>query len=116
ASRLLSGHDLEQQYRPGEAAHREEATTGQQRNEPTPPDRLQSGTDAKKIEAARRIAFSSASRLFSARSRRISSDSADVTPGRAPSSMSACATQRRNDSRAIPSWAPTATDAAVTDP
>jgi len=54
--------------------------------------------------------------LFSALSRRISSASALVTPGRAPSSISAWATQRRSVSRETPSWAPTAKLAAVTEP
>jgi len=58
----------------------------------------------------------SRSRLFSALSRRISSASALVTPGRAPSSLWAWATQRRNVSREIPNWAPTAKLAAVTEP
>src|SRR5665647_1327752 len=76
----------------------------------------ESSSPAKKIEAARKIAFASPRRLFSARSRRISSLSAVLTPGRAPASTSAWETHRRRLSRATPSWAPTATLASVTDP
>jgi hypothetical protein len=56
------------------------------------------------------------SRLTSALSRRISSASAVVTPGRMPWSTWAWTTQRRSVSRETPNWAPTAKLAAVTEP
>ncbi|SMX90021.1 hypothetical protein BLIN9172_02430 [Brevibacterium linens ATCC 9172] len=57
--------------------------------------------------------MSSRSRLTSAFSRFTSTDSSLVTPGRVPSSTSACASQRRTDSRETPSWRATAAVAAV---
>lgn len=45
--------------------HIEDSPEGQRNNEPAPPGRPQSGTDAQKIEARRRISLSSRSRLFS---------------------------------------------------
>src|SRR5699024_1834114 len=62
-----------------------------------------SSSPAKKIEARRRISLSSRSRLFSALSLLTSADSSLVTPERVPSSTSACASQRRTDSRETPS-------------
>src|SRR5690606_22330093 len=53
------------------------------------------------------------SRLFSVFKRLTSADSSLVTPGRVPSSTSACASQRRTDSRETPSWRATAVTAAV---
>src|SRR5699024_6149731 len=72
-----------------------------------------SSSPAKKIEARRRISLSSRSRLFSAFRRLTSADSSVVMPGRVPSSTSACASQRRTDSRETPSWRATAVTAAV---
>jgi hypothetical protein len=62
--------------------------------------------------AAFRIATSSRSRRFSARSRLISSFSSLVVPGRSPASTSAWATQRRNDSLPTPTCFETASNAA----
>ena len=68
------------------------------------------------IDACRRISFASRSRLFFALRARTSSDSAVLTPGRAPASTWAWFTQRRNASREMPSCELTALQAAVVDP
>src|SRR5699024_3814995 len=112
-SRLLSGHAHLQHRGPRRDGTSRTSREGQRKNEPAPPGRPQSDTDAKKIEARRRISLSSRSRLTSDFRRLISADSSVVTPGRVPSSTSAWASQRRTDSRETPSWRATAAVAAV---
>lgn len=76
--------------------HIAERPLGQRRNEPTPPDQDQSGTDAKKAEADFRISFARRSSAFSRLSRLISASSSLVTPGRSPASTCVRRTHRRN--------------------
>src|SRR4051812_40105737 len=66
-----------------------------------------SSAAAKNADAVRRISFTRRSSLTSRSSSAIRFASAVVTPGRWPSSTSACWTQLRNVSELIPSWSPT---------
>src|SRR5699024_7935983 len=112
-SRLRSGHAHLQHRGPRRDGTSRTSREGQRKNEPAPPGRPQSDTDAKNIEARRRISLSSRSRLTSDFRRLISADCSVVTPGRVPSSTSAWASQRRTASRETPSWRATAAVAAV---
>src|SRR3954463_12914923 len=70
---------------------------------------------AKNADAVLRISLARRSSAFSRRRRLSSSDSAVLTPGTRPSSMSACLHQPRNVSGRIPNCGPIRLHAALTD-
>src|SRR5699024_6856827 len=106
-SRLLSGHAHLQHRGPRRDGTSRTSHEGQRKNEPAPPGRPQSGTDAKKAEADLKIALALRSSRTSFSSSASRSASLVVVPGRWPSSISACTTQFLSVSGLIPSCSPT---------
>src|SRR5699024_7613124 len=80
-SRLLSGHAHLQHRGPRRDGTSRPSHEGQRKNEPAPPGRTQSGTDAKKAEADLKIALARRSSRTSFSSSASRSASLVVVPG-----------------------------------